>query len=95
MTSNSLNAKFSKVEDLVKNNNMSVTTACKELKYDPRLFMTDEFKDRRKALIELHRVRANKKENRKPKVNTQYVVPQKSPFRKEYRPIIRENNYLI
>jgi len=87
--------KFINVEKLMKSKIISFTVACVELGIEPKIFYHANFTERRKELMFFHRSRISKKANRVKKVNPEYIIPQKSPYRKEYRPILRENNYLV
>jgi len=91
-TTEQLDEMYDKVQDLVINGKYSLSIACEMLGFNQAFLRNPRLAEKRKILVETHQKRPK---TRKRKKADEFVIPQKSPFKKEYRPTIRENNYLV
>lgn len=71
---------------------MNLSNACRACGYSVTIMNSPKMQEHKatlKAII------ASRHKAKQVKTNSQYVVPQKSPYRREYQKLLKENNYLV
>jgi hypothetical protein len=91
-TTEQLDEMYSKVQDLVINGKYSLSVSCEMLGFNQAFLRNPRLAEKRKELVKIHAIRPK---TRKRKKADEFIIPQKSPFKKEYRPKLTENNYLV